>query len=690
MRTYADKTKADGQTGSAKSTIQARGFFGQSREANSIFPLQPAIGNQGERRLMQSKTGELEVGPVSTVRRGFAHDFSRISIYAKTSSIPQTKQTVNKPGDVCEQEADRVAEQVTRMSEVRRRRAYGGGCPKCQMEQPEREKERLQTKRIQGNCTEHIAVQPIVHEVLRSSGQPLDPVTRAFFEPRFGRDFSRVQVHTDGKASESARTLNARAYTVGQDLVFGAGQYAQRTEHGKRLLAHELAHVVQQSSSTPSIQRNPLTEQEKQKDLTSEKYAWNNRLQNVYDNNPSMRMGETGEAVRLVQEGLAADGIALPISTNKETGELDGIFGQETYKGVQEFQYKYASDGLLDPHGRADGIVGRNTMGKLDDLAQQGKVLPICQDFGQVTGEQTTEGQPDQTYSVSTGSFDNSTGPCAKPPCGKKTTHVTGTTRCPPFAPGCSNPDIILKKPYIVFVLCKTDKNTNDGPGSIDPKGCTPNWNVRPGTLMFSSLSKSNKQGWKLKPELEYFTCRPREGDKWEWGFMQTVEYAIMGGGYSNNQRHIFIAVRRARDAREKDTPSPWYDKPGNDFGPQVVGFRPLIADSPWVELPVKHKNSRTPDLHRVFINGTFYTWLIVKQKRTSPQNADFLYHWRFDVCRSWDFRPQQTGIHPCQISAWVASGGQNTAFEGVGQGPGTPVWDTPIANFAKKEYWLP
>lgn len=87
---------------------------------------------------------------------------------------------------------------------------------------------------------------PIVHDALRSSGQPLDPATRAFMEPRFGHDFSQVRVHTDPKAAASSRSIEALAYTAGRDIVFAANQYSPQTESGKRLLAHELAHVVQQ------------------------------------------------------------------------------------------------------------------------------------------------------------------------------------------------------------------------------------------------------------------------------------------------------------------------------------------------------------------------------------------------------------------------------------------------------------
>jgi hypothetical protein len=87
---------------------------------------------------------------------------------------------------------------------------------------------------------------PILHEALRSPGQPLDVDTRTVMESRFCHDFSQVRVHTDAKAAESAQALDALAYTVGRDVVFGSGQYSPETSAGQNLLAHELAHVVQQ------------------------------------------------------------------------------------------------------------------------------------------------------------------------------------------------------------------------------------------------------------------------------------------------------------------------------------------------------------------------------------------------------------------------------------------------------------
>lgn len=92
-------------------------------------------------------------------------------------------------------------------------------------------------------------VPPSVHDTLRSSGQPLDAAVQTFMAERFGHDFSRVRVHTDARAAESAARVNALAYTVGQDLVFAQGRYAPDTSQGMRLLAHELAHSVQQGGA---------------------------------------------------------------------------------------------------------------------------------------------------------------------------------------------------------------------------------------------------------------------------------------------------------------------------------------------------------------------------------------------------------------------------------------------------------
>ena len=88
-----------------------------------------------------------------------------------------------------------------------------------------------------------------------SGGQPLPKSVQNFFEPRFGYDFSQVRVHTDTRAAKSAQAVNARAYTTGRDIVFGAGQYKPQNSEGKWLLAHELAHIMQQKAINAHVMK---------------------------------------------------------------------------------------------------------------------------------------------------------------------------------------------------------------------------------------------------------------------------------------------------------------------------------------------------------------------------------------------------------------------------------------------------
>lgn len=155
----------------------------------------------------------------------------------------QTKLTVNEPGDQHEQEADRMADQVMRMSDSNVHLQHQSAGHSAQLR-----------RTVTPAGTSSSAEAPgIVHDVLRSSGQPLNESTRAFLEPRFGHDFSDVRVHTDSRAADSARAVDALAYTIGRDVVFGAGQYAPEATQGRQLLAHELAHVVQQRGRPASV-----------------------------------------------------------------------------------------------------------------------------------------------------------------------------------------------------------------------------------------------------------------------------------------------------------------------------------------------------------------------------------------------------------------------------------------------------
>lgn len=167
--------------------------------------------------------------------------------------VIQAKLTVNQPGDRFEQEADRVAEIVMGMPDSAARVVRPSSEPRV-------------VQRVCIECAEelHRKPRPGVEAVgegfehPRTGGRPLQDSERAFFEPRFGQDFNQVRLHTDAKASEAARSVNALAYTMGSHVVFGEGQYRPGTNVGRNLLAHELMHVLQQQArahTLPLVQR---------------------------------------------------------------------------------------------------------------------------------------------------------------------------------------------------------------------------------------------------------------------------------------------------------------------------------------------------------------------------------------------------------------------------------------------------
>jgi hypothetical protein len=141
---------------------------------------------------------------------------------------------------------------------VLQRKCSCGGTPGPSGECEECRRKRLQrksgsAKAESGNST---FAPPIVHEVLRSPGEPLDFATRAFFEPRFGHDLSHIRIHTGERPTQSAKAVGALAYTVGPEVVFAREHYAPHTTEGRVLLGHELAHTMQQGRATPDA---PIT-----------------------------------------------------------------------------------------------------------------------------------------------------------------------------------------------------------------------------------------------------------------------------------------------------------------------------------------------------------------------------------------------------------------------------------------------
>jgi len=207
----------------------------EAKAADPIFEIQRQAGNHAVNQAIQQ-----------LLRRG----------------LIQAKLTVSNPGDPEEREADQVADHV-----IRAHAGFPVTAPCSCAEEDEsceacRQTGALVQRRAEGKGarTDGIAagVSATLSSMLRrDSGQPLDAASRAFFESRLGRDLGGVKLHTGSAAGESALALGARAYTAGQEITFAPGEYAPETASGRKLLAHELAHVAQQSDGRADrIQRS--------------------------------------------------------------------------------------------------------------------------------------------------------------------------------------------------------------------------------------------------------------------------------------------------------------------------------------------------------------------------------------------------------------------------------------------------
>jgi hypothetical protein len=340
--------------------------------------LQRTVGNQATLRYLSPRLSDLPAkGPAErheqdaatenmTAReapRGASSDFSKIPLFAPdrirrfqtsdqsaalllTATI-QPKLAIGRTDDPLEHEASRVADQVMRMpnpglSITGAPPQISRKCAACEEEAAPK----VEIQRAQAPEAAASEAPSIVHEALHSPGQPLDPVCRAYFEPRFRHDFSRVRVHADAQANASARAIGALAYTAGQDIIFGTSQYAPDTGTGKRLLAHELAHVVQQDglAATPAVlQRDlatptPDVAPQPQPDLTDaqirEAILFNSAFYDAVN-------------TRLIQNLLGgpvtgrwtADNIIAIASTQEEYGlKKDGKVGPDTFRFITSEQ----------------------------------------------------------------------------------------------------------------------------------------------------------------------------------------------------------------------------------------------------------------------------------------------------------------------------------------------------------------
>ena len=217
--------------------------------------------------------------------------------------VVQLKLAIGRTDDPLEHEADRVADRIMRMPDpsLRVGKAPLQIARKCAECEEEDKQEQLQMKPAAASPARTGQARGVLHDVLRSHGQPLGAAARAYFEPRFGQDFSDVRVHTDDRAADSAVSLGASAYTAGTDIVFATGLYDPLTTSGRLLLAHELTHVVQQRTADSSCASSEAALIQRDADSDDYKQGYQDGLSGA-DSQPGPR---DGDALTDYSEGYA-------------------------------------------------------------------------------------------------------------------------------------------------------------------------------------------------------------------------------------------------------------------------------------------------------------------------------------------------------------------------------------------------
>jgi peptidoglycan hydrolase-like protein with peptidoglycan-binding domain len=353
----------------------------------------------------------------------------------------------------------------------------------------------------------------------------------------------------------------------------------------------------------PEEQVQRVTADDKTEGLTSAKYRGQPRLEAAFRNAPALGIGESGEGVRLVQEGLAAEGHALPKSTRPD-GELDGKFGGETLGAVRNFQ------SAKSVPGGPDGRVGHNTMGKLDELAGSER--------------KAKKGPADV---------------CSDPPCGDPYVEI---------------------KPGMFVSLCSSKLKTT-GP-VIRMSGCLPG---RQGIIGFFT----GQPAWQLDGGVNI--CGPLDKSI-EIGYIQTVAAAVNMSVYRDPKTGLLTTGQRECVSGARDclgsAPAPWYDAPGNNFGPQKLGVAsPVLVDTP--NMPqLKSREPGKGNLQNIFFQGVFHVWLIA---RLPGGKLVFIHHWDIALFAR---AMLNAGADPCNISQWAVDGGANDAGNGPGPGSASPA----------------
>ena len=292
LRDVIGNIRRDGGTPSVESIATELSVMPYSDRASALLALQQTHGNQYVQRVVTGIQAKLKVG---------------------------------QPGDKYEQEADRVAEEVMRMPEPEVQRQPEEEEKKKEeeeliqikpiseqitplvqrqvdAEEEEEEEEILQTKNVSNHTPEVTSDLESRIQVLKGGGQPLSEVDRSFMERRFWVDFSGVSIHTDSNAAQMNKELNAKAFTYGSNIFLDTGRYNPGTSSGKRLLAHELVHVMQQSQYVTFADNPFVTGRGNNTKQSSKKWS-NNRLSITGKNDIKNNLMQTSPVLQMYPQG---------------------------------------------------------------------------------------------------------------------------------------------------------------------------------------------------------------------------------------------------------------------------------------------------------------------------------------------------------------------------------------------------
>ena len=519
------------------------------------------------------------------------------------SGVIQAKLTINAPGDAYEREADHVADRVMRMSTTEATPNIQRACSSCNKEFDSRPIQRMCTEceeelhRKEANNAQAEVPSGLAGQIqaLDGSGEPISGNERNFFEPRFGRDFSNVRVHANDRAAETATSVNALAYTTRNHIVFGPGQYAPETVAGKRLLAHELTHIVQQNDLKESkgIQRafdeggavtsasgcEPPPSRPSREAWTTNATLNEIRAEAPGDNRVLVRRGQRSEAVRLVQEAIVAWGCEEKGRNLLPRFGADADFGSETDAAVREFQETVgvARDGLVGPItlSRLDAFV---IFGEIPDFPSDNcKVVPpeVPSEVTQELAQLGFTMSPDLVASTTPTSEQVFAGGIAGIPIlcqlggggdpgkGKGKGGKGSKPKGPPGICGKGKTPIsVASIGNATFALCDFID------GSRMQGGVIPH----PAPDDHAALVEMRALGINLFGSVGSFLPGKGPGSEdtdWQHGFIQTIRNLKYTATYQRGWSTVFQVPAPRRDASSTKVPAPWYSDqsiPGFQF----------------------------------------------------------------------------------------------------------------------------